>query len=74
MSDHVMSRAVFPTAPIVGPRSAPFGASMVRWFAEAWRRRQSRAHLTGLDAQLLSDIGVSFAEAEHEANKPFWRK
>jgi hypothetical protein len=27
-----------------------------------------------LDSHLLKDIGVSFAEAEAEANKPFWRE
>ena len=27
----------------------------------------------GLDSHLLKDIGVSFTEAEAEANKPFWR-
>ena len=25
-----------------------------------------------LDARMLKDIGVSYAEAEAEANKPFW--
>ncbi|MDE2005242.1 MAG: DUF1127 domain-containing protein [Rhodospirillales bacterium] len=39
----------------------------------AWRRQRSRARIAALDAHLLADIGVSFAEAEHEANKPFWR-
>ncbi|HVC62064.1 MAG TPA: DUF1127 domain-containing protein [Acetobacteraceae bacterium] len=39
----------------------------------AWRRQRSRARITTLDAHLLRDIGVTFAEAEHEANKPFWR-
>ncbi len=39
----------------------------------AWRRQRSRARIAGLDAHLLKDIGVSHAEAEHEANKPFWQ-
>lgn len=41
--------------------------------ALAWRRYRSRARIATLDAHLLKDIGVTFAEAEHEANKPFWR-
>ncbi|MGH7044143.1 MAG: DUF1127 domain-containing protein [Acetobacteraceae bacterium] len=39
----------------------------------AWRRQRSRARIVHLNAHLLRDIGVSFAEAEHEANKSFWR-
>jgi uncharacterized protein YjiS (DUF1127 family) len=37
-----------------------------------WRRHRSRQRIAGLDRFLLKDIGVSFAEAEAEANKPFW--
>jgi uncharacterized protein YjiS (DUF1127 family) len=40
----------------------------------AYRRHRTRAALAGLDAYMLRDIGVSPAEAEHEANKPFWRE
>ena len=40
----------------------------------AYRRHRSRAALARLDAYMLKDVGVSFAEAEHEANKPFWRE
>ncbi len=39
-----------------------------------WRRYRSRQSIVGLDGHLLKDIGVSFAEAEAEANKPFWRE
>jgi uncharacterized protein YjiS (DUF1127 family) len=38
-----------------------------------WRRWQSRRRIVDLDARLLKDIGVSYADAELEANKPFWR-
>ena len=38
----------------------------------AWRRRRTRRAIVGLDRFLLKDIGVSYAEAEAEANKPFW--
>ncbi len=36
------------------------------------RRRRSRALLVQLDDYLLKDIGITHAEAEREANKPFW--
>jgi uncharacterized protein YjiS (DUF1127 family) len=39
----------------------------------AWRRYRSRQGIAQLDGHILKDIGVSFAEAEAEANKPFWR-
>jgi uncharacterized protein YjiS (DUF1127 family) len=39
----------------------------------AWRRYRSRQNIAQLDGHMLKDIGVSFAEAEAEANKPFWR-
>ena len=38
----------------------------------ALRRRRTRHAIVGLDRFLLKDIGVSHAEAEAEANKPFW--
>lgn len=41
---------------------------------EAWCRHRSRQLLSGLDAHMLKDIGVTFAEAEHEANKWFWMR
>lgn len=39
----------------------------------AWRRYQSRRRIAQLDSRMLKDVGISFAEAEAEANKPFWR-
>ena len=38
-----------------------------------WRRYRSRQRIAMLDGHQLKDIGVSYAEAEEEANKPFWR-
>ena len=38
----------------------------------ALRRRRTRHAIAGLDRFLLKDIGVSYAEAEAEANRPFW--
>jgi uncharacterized protein YjiS (DUF1127 family) len=39
----------------------------------AWRRYRSRQRISELNSFMLKDIGVSYAEAEAEANKPFWR-
>ncbi len=39
----------------------------------AWRRHRSRRRIVDLGPHLLKDIGVSYAEAEAEANKAFWR-
>jgi uncharacterized protein YjiS (DUF1127 family) len=40
---------------------------------ETWRRYRSRQRIAQLDSHMLKDIGISFAEAEAEANKPLWR-
>ena len=40
-----------------------------------WRRRsRDRAQLARLDHRMLRDIGLSHAEREFLANKPFWRE
>lgn len=39
------------------------------WMAVKKQRRQLRS----LDADRLLDIGVSYDDAQREANKPFWR-
>lgn len=39
-----------------------------------WQDRGLQRHkLRGLDDRMLKDIGRSRADADHEANKPFWR-
>ena len=57
-------------APTVRRWSALRFVDMLLLFQE--RARQRRA-LVELDDRLLRDIGVSRADAEREANKPFWR-
>jgi uncharacterized protein YjiS (DUF1127 family) len=43
--------------------------------AREWRRRtRERAQLAMLDDRMLRDIGLSHADREFLANKPFWRK
>jgi uncharacterized protein YjiS (DUF1127 family) len=54
------------------PRPAP-GPSVWQRAGVMWQRHRSRQRIAQLDADLLKDIGVSFSEAEAEANKPFWR-
>jgi uncharacterized protein YjiS (DUF1127 family) len=57
------------------PRQLFARSRMPFWavFRPAWRRYRSRQRIAALDCHLLKDIGVSFTEAEFEANKPFWR-
>ena len=39
-----------------------------------WRRRaRERRELATLDARTIQDLGLSSAEIQFEANKPFWR-
>lgn len=42
--------------------------------AEWQHRARQRADLARLDARELKDIGISRAQAEAEAAKPFWKK
>ena len=44
-------------------------ARLGRWL----QRRQQRLELARLDARMLSDIGLTRADALAEALKPFWR-
>ncbi len=53
-----------------------FGNPLSRLFATVvtWQQRyELRRHLLELDARLLEDIGLSRAQARHEAAKPFWK-
>jgi uncharacterized protein YjiS (DUF1127 family) len=43
--------------------------ALARWH----ERARSRRALLTLDDRMLSDIGVSRADAHHEASTPFWR-
>ncbi len=55
-----------------GPPQPTIGSVWTR-LETVWRRYRSRVALASLDGHLLRDIGVTYAEAEQEANKPFWR-
>ena len=50
----------------------PAGNLWLAWLREWRRRSRSRTLLSELNGCMLKDIGVTYAEAEHEANKPFW--
>lgn len=40
----------------------------------AWHQRMADRHsLRAMDDRLLKDIGLSYADVEREAAKPFWR-
>jgi len=53
-------------------RQEPFHGSRLALLREWWRRHRSRTLLSQLNSHMLRDIGLSHAEAEYEANKPFW--
>lgn len=38
-----------------------------------WRRRRTRTMLAQMDDYLLKDIGLTRADAQQEADRPFWR-
>jgi uncharacterized protein YjiS (DUF1127 family) len=58
----------------VGRSRASTGARLLAAFGVWHRRARQRAELAGLSDRVLADIGLSRAEAEFLANKPFWRE
>ena len=69
------NRLLFANPARMPPPHAPVARGPAAWASlrSAWRRYRSRRHIAQLDGHMLKDIGVSFAEAEAEANKPLWR-
>jgi len=59
----------------------PAGEPDLRGWRQRWQRRwrhwminrRTRRQLAQLDTYQLKDIGVSRAQAQQEAAKPFWR-
>lgn len=47
--------------------------AMVNTLLTWQRRHKDRMHLMSLDDRLLRDIGISYADVDREASKPFWR-
>jgi uncharacterized protein YjiS (DUF1127 family) len=72
-----MMTTAIQTTGIAARRPASGATGLVTRIASVfgvWRERAlSRAHLGTLDQRLLSDIGMSQADALREAGKPFWQ-
>jgi uncharacterized protein YjiS (DUF1127 family) len=60
------------TRPAAVEPHAPPRAGLWATLRAGWGRQRTRRCLAELDAHMLKDIGISYAEAEAEANKPFW--
>jgi uncharacterized protein YjiS (DUF1127 family) len=50
------------------------GSHVVATLREWRRRSRERAELAALDDRTLADIGLTRADADFLANKPFWRE
>ena len=48
--------------------------SLIIWIVAAATRWRQRRALEELDERMLHDIGISRAQAQTEAAKPFWRR
>ena len=58
-----------------GPHRMSHAIARLSTTLRGWRRRsKDRAQLAALDERTLADIGISRAEAEFLANKPFWKE
>ena len=83
-----MTECINQTYAINGRRGAPAKSAALRTVTgisaitlrvidtlAAWQERANgRCALLRLDNRTLNDIGISRADAEHEADKPFWRR
>jgi uncharacterized protein YjiS (DUF1127 family) len=77
MSNRLLARATAGlNPPWLGPARRHMADFAPAWagIRAAWRRYRSRQRIAHLNTHMLKDIGVSFAEAEAEANKPFGRE
>lgn len=63
------ARAAAPAARSLSSRIVSVVQLMFAW-QERWEQRE---RLGGLDEHMLSDIGLSRADAARESGKPFWR-
>jgi uncharacterized protein YjiS (DUF1127 family) len=52
----------------------PLVSGAIQWLHAAYERHRQRDVLLKLDDRMLSDIGVSRADAYHEGSKPFWKE
>ena len=59
--------------PTLFPATSPSDTGLIATFDRWLERRRQRRALLVLDDKLLKDIGLSAADAWHEAHKPFWR-
>lgn len=55
-------------------RRWPNGPAMIDAILDALDRMRERRRLAALGDQELKDIGLSRADAEHEATKPAWHR
>ena len=51
----------------------PVATTLVALFSRWLDRVRERRHLHALDDRMLRDIGLTRADVEFEAHKPFWR-
>ena len=50
------------------------GAYWIELIVDIWALNRERSVLRSLDDAMLKDIGLSRADVEAEASKPFWRR
>jgi len=67
--EHAIAYVPGRAGPLRGEAGLEHGLAMLdNWY----RRYCQRQALRGLDDHMLTDIGITRAEADREARKPFW--
>jgi uncharacterized protein YjiS (DUF1127 family) len=59
-------------APHLRPARQAWAGHLLAWFVACAERRRQRRILAELEDWLLDDIGRTRAEAQAEADRPFW--
>jgi uncharacterized protein YjiS (DUF1127 family) len=68
-----MKMSIYPYAPMIIHHGSSVWARLSETF-HIWRRRyQMRRELSQWSDRDLHDVGLSWSDVVHEAEKPFWR-
>ncbi len=72
MSDNSLARLFTPN--VVQHRRLPAWRRLTCWLRSTKHTVVTRRQLAEMDERMLSDIGVSRADALDEASRPFWNQ
>ena len=72
MSSTVKPLGAVRSRPVAPPRTSRIAHRAGQWILQAWQAYTTRQALAQLDDRALHDLGISRAQAQFEAGRPFW--